>query len=126
LQIEELRPRSAFVDNAIDLSALPGLKIKTWRNSAFAWLLPQAAPRLCSVARRNRTRGGNRNALAQPLPISAVAAPPVSAPDKAAGERGYVTVMFCDLIGSATMSAPLAAEAWRDLVAPISMQLRQQ
>ena len=34
----------------------------------------------------------------------------------AAGERRYLTVMFCDLVGSTAISAQLDAEEWRDLV----------
>jgi predicted ATPase/class 3 adenylate cyclase len=34
----------------------------------------------------------------------------------AAGERRYLTVMFCDLVGSTSISAKLDAEEWRDLV----------
>ena len=67
-------------------------------------------------------------------PVAApVAAPPVSplvapqaaagtAPNsssvapEAAGERRYLTVMFCDLVGSTGISARLDAEEWRDLV----------
>ena len=33
-----------------------------------------------------------------------------------AGERRHVTVMFCDLVGSTSISASLDAEDWRDLV----------
>jgi class 3 adenylate cyclase len=32
------------------------------------------------------------------------------------GERRYLTVMFCDLVGSTSISAQLDAEEWRDLV----------
>ena len=35
---------------------------------------------------------------------------------EAAGERRYLTVMFCDLVGSTGISAQLDAEEWRDLV----------
>ena len=35
---------------------------------------------------------------------------------EAAGERRYLTVMFCDLVGSTSISAQLDAEEWRDLV----------
>src|SRR6516165_2200642 len=34
----------------------------------------------------------------------------------AAGERRYLTVMFCDLVGSTSIAAQLDAEEWRDLV----------
>ncbi len=34
----------------------------------------------------------------------------------AAGKRRYLTVMFCDLVGSTGISAQLDAEEWRDLV----------
>ena len=45
-----------------------------------------------------------------------VAPPPISASVEAAGERRYLTVMFCDLVGSTGISAQLDAEEWRDLV----------
>jgi class 3 adenylate cyclase len=53
----------------------------------------------------------------QSAPILAAAPPPsISAPVEAAGERRYLTVMFCDLVGSTSISAQLDAEEWRDLV----------
>ena len=45
---------------------------------------------------------------APPLSISSVVEPK--------GERRYLTVMFCDLVGSTGISAQLDAEEWRDLV----------
>src|SRR5215470_16190438 len=47
-------------------------------------------------------------------PIPTATPPPISA--EASGERRYVTVMFCDLVGSTSISAQLDAEEWRDLV----------
>ena len=56
-------------------------------------------------------------ALAMP-PIMAAptVAPPISASVEAAGERRYLTVMFCDLVDSTGIAARLDAEEWRDLV----------
>ena len=51
----------------------------------------------------------------EPAP-AAVAPPPPSASAEAAGERRYLTVMFCDLVGSTGIVAQLDAEEWRDLV----------
>jgi class 3 adenylate cyclase/predicted ATPase len=49
----------------------------------------------------------------------ASAVPPTSAPaTEATGERRYLTVMFCDLVGSTSISAQLDAEEWRDIVGP--------
>jgi hypothetical protein len=42
--------------------------------------------------------------------------PLVSAPVGAAGERRYLTVMFCDLVDSTGIAAKLDVEEWRDLV----------
>jgi class 3 adenylate cyclase/predicted ATPase len=60
--------------------------------------------------------GANTATPASPLvpaaPIPGAAAPP----PEAAGERRYLTVMFCDLVGSTGISAQLDAEEWRDLV----------
>jgi class 3 adenylate cyclase len=51
-----------------------------------------------------------------PKPTTASAAPTVTPPAEAAGERRHVTVMFCDLVDSTGISARLDAEEWRDLV----------
>jgi class 3 adenylate cyclase len=48
----------------------------------------------------------------EPIPT----ATPISAAAEVSGERRYVTVMFCDLVGSTSISAQLDAEEWRDLV----------
>jgi class 3 adenylate cyclase len=59
---------------------------------------------------------------AQTPPVEAVPArPPAATPTaapvaEAVGERRHVTVMFCDLVGSTSISAALDAEDWRDLV----------
>jgi class 3 adenylate cyclase/predicted ATPase len=55
---------------------------------------------------------------AAPRPASSTAPPPTAAAavPEAAGERRYLTVMFCDLAGSTGISAQLDAEEWRDLV----------
>ena len=48
---------------------------------------------------------------------TAEAARPISpSMEVAAGERRYLTVLFCDLAGSIVISARLDAEEWRDLV----------
>jgi SAM domain (Sterile alpha motif) len=51
-----------------------------------------------------------------PASIPVTETPPISASVEAAGERRYLTVMFCDLVGSTGISAQLDAEDWRDLV----------
>src|SRR5215471_15313505 len=63
-----------------------------------------------------------RAPLSGPAPRSPsptpVAAPPQTTPQpqEAAGERRYLTVMFCDLVDSTGIAAKLDAEEWRDLV----------
>src|SRR3984957_18591714 len=53
----------------------------------------------------------------QQRPRKAATPPPQQrAGAEAAGERRYLTVMFCDLVGSTSISAQLDAEEWRDLV----------
>jgi class 3 adenylate cyclase/predicted ATPase len=48
--------------------------------------------------------------------IATAAPPPALAAAEVGGERRYVTVMFCDLVGSTSISAQIDAEEWRDLV----------
>jgi SAM domain (Sterile alpha motif)/Adenylate and Guanylate cyclase catalytic domain len=56
-----------------------------------------------------------RPVVQAPVPAT-VAPPPTSGSVEAGGERRYLTVMFCDLVGSTGISAQLDAEEWRDLV----------
>src|SRR4051812_402016 len=52
----------------------------------------------------------------EPLLPSTQSTTAATAAAKAIGERRYLTVMFCDLVGSTSISAKLDAEEWRDLV----------
>ena len=63
---------------------------------------------MAATARGARPAGADRDSR------RAAADSPPSA--EAAGERRYLTVMFCDLVGSTGISARLDAEEWRDLV----------
>lgn len=49
-------------------------------------------------------------------PQDVVAPPPIRTVPEVTGERRYLTVLFCDLVGSTSISAQLDAEEWRDLV----------
>ena len=100
-----------FAENAIDVSVLPDLTDQDLKDlgvilghrrkilrAIARWITPAAASaRLTSVA-------------PEPAP------PPISAAVQVTGERRYLTVMFCDLVGSTSISAQLDAEEWRDLV----------
>src|SRR4029077_8682174 len=54
--------------------------------------------------------------IRQPTSRTAAGEGSISAAVEVAGERRHVTVMFCDLVGSTSISAGLDAEDWRDLV----------
>jgi hypothetical protein len=52
-----------------------------------------------------------------PAPIPAAIAPPlISASIEATGKRRYLTVMFCDLVGSTALSARLDPEEMREII----------
>ena len=50
-----------------------------------------------------------------PPPPGLAPATPSPAPD---GERRQLTVLFCDLVGSTSLSQQLDAEEWRDVISP--------
>ena len=78
---------------------------------------PETEHRSSNWRRRERTFRPPRasEAFARLPKHSLTAAPPIASAD-AVGERRYLTVMFCDLVGSTAISAQLDAEEWRDLV----------
>ena len=55
-------------------------------------------------------------AAASAAPTASPVVPEPAPSREVAGERRYLTVMFCDLVGSTSISAGLDAEEWRDLV----------
>jgi class 3 adenylate cyclase len=106
---------AAFRDNEIDETVLPRLTHETLKElgvtavghrlkllDAIAALRSDASVQIPSVAA----------APARPSAPTPTAVPGA----EAAGERRHVTVMFCDLVDSTSISAGLDAEDWRDLV----------
>jgi hypothetical protein len=69
-----------------------------------------------------RPEGGAKAPSPAASPAGQSATPPsVASVVQAKGERRYLTVLFCDLVGSTSISARLDAEEWRDLAANIWM-----
>ena len=105
------RYEAAFCENDIDETVLPKLTQETLKDLGVTSVghrlkLLDAIAALRAVS-----------AKTAPPTSPATAAAPTSAPAaEAAGERRYLTVMFCDLVGSTSISAQLDAEEWRDLV----------
>ena len=111
-----------FVENRIDFSVLPDLTDQDLEKMGV--ILGDRRKMLRAIA----ALGAPPAAPAAPVAASAMATAPVKpiladapppkprAAAEAAGERRYLTVMFCDLVGSTGISAQLDAEEWRDLV----------
>ena len=104
-----------FAENRIDFSILPDLTDQDLEKLGV--VLGDRRKMLRAIA----GMAGVPAALAPAAPVTThvtqePAASPVSATAEATGERRYLTVMFCDLVGSTSISAQLDAEEWRDLV----------
>ena len=106
---------AAFRENEIDETILPNLTAEDLKELGVTALGHRR--KLLDAIAALRT-----DASAQaPSPAVAVArvsvGPPTEAPKtEPVGERRHITVMFCDLVGSTSISAGLDAEDWRDLV----------
>src|SRR5262245_24929397 len=97
-----------FIENGIDFSVLPDLTEQDLKDLEV--LLGHRRKLLRAVAE-----------LDSPSSVASMAALPSVGPSpqtasEAAGERRHLTIMFCDLVGSTSISARLDAEEWRDLV----------
>ena len=92
-----------FVENGIDVSVLPHLTDQDLKDIGV--LLGHRRKMLAAIAEL---------AGSAPTTLEPVAATGPKTQDTA--ERRYLTVMFCDLIGSTGIAARLDAEEWRDLV----------
>jgi len=114
----------AFIDNDIDVEVLRyltdadlekiGVTLGHRRKllAAIAELGGGAATPAQPPSELNKQEAAERR---EPTPTT-VAPPPPFASVEVAGERRYLTVMFCDLVGSTGIGAQLDAEEWRDLV----------
>ena len=103
-----------FADNAIDLSVLPDLTDQDLEKIGV--LLGHRRKILKAIAALNNGSAVQSDA-ATTKPSAAPPTPvlPIDAAG-ATGERRYLTVMFCDLVGSTSISSQLDAEEWRDIV----------
>jgi class 3 adenylate cyclase/predicted ATPase len=95
----------AFRDNEIDWDALPKLSAEDLKDLGVVL-------------------GGHRRrlldaiaALGAAVPAASATAPPRDAPAPAEAERRQLTVMFCDLVGSTSLSLRLDPEDLREIIA---------
>jgi len=109
---------AAFRDNAIDGDLLPSLTAEDLKDLGVA---------IVGHRRRLLDAIAALGAASKPTPPPAAASPPATLPAPAVSsrpeprsgidaERRPITVMFCDLVGSTSLSARLDAEDWRNLV----------
>ena len=106
---------AAFRENEIDETVLPSLTAEDLKELGVAALGHRRKLLDAIAALRNEGSGQPQSVTAAPARPSAQT-PSVAPVAEPVGERRHVTVMFCDLVGSTSISAGLDAEDWRDLV----------
>src|SRR5262249_49855881 len=94
-----------FAENGIDFSVLPDLTEQDLKDIGV--LLGHRRKLLRAMAELDSVAS---------TPAPSAIAPSLRSAAEAAGERRHLTIMFCDLVGSTSISARLDAEEWRDLV----------
>ena len=106
---------AVFRENDIDETVLPGLTHENLKELGVTSLGHRLKLLDAIAALRNDGSVLTPSVTAAPARPSAPTstAAPVAEP---VGERRHVTVMFCELVGSTSISAGLDAEDWRDLV----------
>src|SRR6516162_4332872 len=105
-----------FAENGIDVSVLPHLTDQDLKDMGV--LLGHRRKMLAAIGELS-SKPGAAPAPATGTPIGPASIPtasPIAPAAKAAGERRYLTVLFCDLVDSTGIAAKLDAEEWRDLV----------
>ena len=106
---------ATFRENEIDETVLPSLTHETLKELGVTAVGHRL--KLLDAIAALRAEGGVKAPSPAAAPAEQSATPPSAASvAQAAGERRYLTVMFCDLVGSTAISAQLDAEEWRDLV----------
>ena len=104
-----------FAENRIDFSVLPDLTDQDLEKLGV--VLGDRRKMLRAIAALDDMAAVTAPGAPATKSVVPKTAPPlISATAEATGERRYLTVMFCDLVGSTSISAHLDAEEWRDLV----------
>jgi class 3 adenylate cyclase/predicted ATPase len=105
----------AFRDNKINERVLPNLTQEDLKEIGVGPVGHRRILLDAIVALRNH--GSAQTPLVTVATARPSAPTPTAAPvAEAVGERRHLTVMFCDLVGSTSISAGLDAEDWRDVV----------
>jgi hypothetical protein len=115
LGLEKYEP--VFRENEITEKVLPNLTAEDLKELGVA-ALGHRRTLLDAIAalRAGADAGAKAPTLAEGPAGPSAAMPTVTPVAQAVGERRHITVMFCDLVGSTSISAGLDAEEWRDLV----------
>jgi class 3 adenylate cyclase len=106
---------AAFRDNEINEKVLPKLTAEDLKDIGIGIVGHRRVLLDAIAALRAELNGKAAPAASASTPPSTPMASATLYPD-AAGERRYLTVMFCDLVDSTGISARIDAEEWRDLV----------
>jgi class 3 adenylate cyclase len=106
---------AAFRENEIHEAVLPSLTHETLKELGVTAVGHRL--KLLDAIAALRTDASAQTALTVAAVARAAGGPPTERQkDAALGERRHITVMFCDLVGSTSISAALDAEDWRDLI----------
>src|SRR5262245_33854414 len=108
------RYEAAFRENEIDETVLPSLTHEILKELGVTAIGHRL--KLLDAIAALQAEGGVKAPSPAAAPAGQSATPPGASVAQAAGERRYLTVLFCDLVGSTSISARLDAEEWRDLV----------
>ena len=106
---------AAFRENEIDETVLPSLTEEHLKQLGVTALGHRVKLLDAIAALRSEASAKTPSIAAAITSPSAVMAAALLVAE-AVGERRYLTVMFCDLVGSTAISAQLDPEEWRDLV----------
>jgi class 3 adenylate cyclase/predicted ATPase len=109
-----------FAENDIDFTILPELSDQDLKEIGIA-SLGHRRKILRAIAELGNAiavlpKAPPLPAMPAPSPIQAAEPGPKPASAESDAQRRYVTVLFCDLVGSTGIAAQLDAEEWRDLV----------
>jgi class 3 adenylate cyclase len=104
---------SRFVENGVDLAALPDITEQDLKELGV--LLGHRRRLLRAIAELSRPAALAARVQPEPVPVVTGSQQPAGT-FEAAGERRYLTVLFCDLVDSTGIASRLDAEEWRDLV----------
>lgn len=112
-----------FAENDIDLELLPELTADDLRDMGVTSVGHRRKILSAASQATNVVPAAPQKPVAPVVPVPVAKKTPIVSPKESDAERRIISVLFCDLVGSTSLSSEMDAEEYRDLISRYRAEL---